>query len=97
MLVQFLHHAASTRFITSNIVIWIAFALLYHLIGMETHFVNGRDNPQTALYFSAVAQTTTGFGDITPKTTLSRLLVTAQLVLTWGMLALLMTKHLYRF
>lgn len=79
----------SQKFFTANLVVFAAFTSLYMYIDMKKHF--NVDNPTitNAMYFSAVAQSGTGFGDITPQTSLARRLVILHIVLTWLLLALL--------
>lgn len=69
-----------------NVAIFFTMALVYFLIGMTKHF-NLPDGTGghvgTALYFAMVTHTTTGYGDISPKTGLARSLVTLHMSLVW--------------
>lgn len=97
MLVWFLHRVATHRFILTNAIVFLTFAATYYMMDMEKHFINARNDPQTALYFSAVCQTTTGFGDIVPKTQQAKWLVMVQMLMAWVFVAVLATKSTYKF
>lgn len=49
--------------------------------------VNGFTSIPTAVYWAITTMTTVGFGDITPKTELGRLISSAMMLLGWGTLA----------
>ena len=49
--------------------------------------VGAFDALEPALYFSLVAYSTVGFGDITPKTELGRFVASVMMLLGWGTLA----------
>lgn len=49
--------------------------------------VNGFHNIPTGVYWAITTMTTVGFGDITPKTDLGRMLASAMMLLGWGTLA----------
>ena len=57
--------------------------LMYVIEGPE----NGFHNIPTGVYWAITTMTTVGFGDITPKTDLGRLLASAMMLLGWGTLA----------
>jgi voltage-gated potassium channel len=65
----------------------VFFAIIYWLLGTSENFNfdkvanNNSDNLTfvNALYFSFITQSTTGYGDITPKTKLTRIIVMCQL------------------
>ena len=67
----------------------IIFTLIYWLLGTSENFIfdkasNNNSDSLTflnALYFSFITQSTTGYGDITPKTKLTRIIVMCQLSL----------------
>ena len=67
----------------------IVFTLLYWFFGTDEHInfdkqLNDNSNHITflnALYFSVITQTTTGFGDIAPKSKLMRFLTICQLTI----------------
>lgn len=63
------------------------FAALYSFIGFTAHFSFPESKEPvtsiTTMYFTLTAQTTTGFGDIHPKTDLARLLVAIHLLCAW--------------
>ena len=48
---------------------------------------NGFDFIVTAVYWAATTMTTTGYGDITPKTELGRIITSLMMLLGWGTLA----------
>ena len=48
---------------------------------------NGFANIPTAVYWAVTTMTTVGFGDITPKTDLGRLIASMMMLLGWGILA----------
>lgn len=48
---------------------------------------NGFTNIPTSVYWAITTMTTVGFGDITPKTDLGRLISSAMMLLGWGTLA----------
>ena len=66
-----------------------AFGLIYWLFGTSEHLhFNKEDNDNSnnitflnALYFSMITQTTTGYGDIKPKSKLMRIITFIQLAL----------------
>ena len=49
--------------------------------------VNGFTNIPTSVYWAITTMTTVGFGDITPKTDLGRLIASVMMLLGWGTLA----------
>lgn len=49
--------------------------------------VNGFTSIPTSVYWAITTMTTVGFGDITPKTDLGRLIASAMMLLGWGTLA----------
>lgn len=48
---------------------------------------NGFSSIPTAIYWAATTMTTTGYGDITPKTELGRAITTLMMLIGWGTLA----------
>ena len=69
----------------------VTFALIYWYFGTSEHFKFESDTTDTdtnnitllnAVYFATVTQTTTGYGDITPKSKLMRCVTILQLCLT---------------
>ena len=57
--------------------------LMYVIEGPE----NGFHNIPTGVYWAITTMTTVGFGDITPKTDLGRMLASVMMLLGWGTLA----------
>jgi voltage-gated potassium channel len=80
--------AASRR----RIMIFLSFVLMVVLVmGTVMYVVEGPVNGFTsipvAMYWAVTTMTTVGFGDITPKTDLGRLIASAMMLLGWGVLA----------
>jgi len=67
--------------LASQVIIWTAFTIVYTLIDYTSPGVHFGDD-FNAPYFSTITQLTIGFGDIAPKTTTARLLVSAHAVLS---------------
>lgn len=79
---------ASRRKIT---VFVTAVAMVVLVLGTVMYVVegpaNGFDSIVTAVYRAATTMTTTGYGDITPKTELGRIITSMMMLLGWGTLA----------
>jgi voltage-gated potassium channel len=80
--------AASRR----KILVFLSAVLMIVLImGTLMYVVEGPDNGftsiPTSVYWAITTMTTVGFGDITPKTDLGRLIASAMMLLGWGTLA----------
>ena len=80
--------AASRR----KIFVFLSFVILVVLVmGTLMYVVEGPANGFTSIpigmYWAVVTMTTVGFGDITPKTELGRLIASFQMLLGWGILA----------
>lgn len=77
--------------------LFVMFTCLYNAIGFSSNFNLPDDysmrsvSPVTVVYFSAAAQTTTGFGDIHPKTDSARLLVLIHVICAWIPMLLIFT------
>ncbi|MDP3708858.1 MAG: ion transporter [Polaromonas sp.] len=80
--------AASGRKI---LVFLTAVLMLVLVMGTVMYVVEGRDNGYTSIptsiYWAISTVTTVGFGDITPKTDLGRLITSFMMLLGWGILA----------
>ena len=80
--------AASGRKI---LVFLTAVIMLVLVMGTVMYVVEGRDNGYTSIptsiYWAISTVTTVGFGDITPKTDLGRLISSFMMLLGWGILA----------
>jgi len=77
----------SKRFVSANLLIYTLFTGLYLYIGMKEHF----DTPNTltnAMYYAATTHSTTGYGDIIPKTSLAKMLATAHMFCVWILIAI---------
>ncbi|MFN3885790.1 MAG: ion transporter [Aquabacterium sp.] len=75
-----------------KIMVFLSFVLMVVLImGTVMYVVEGPDNGYTsiptAMYWAITTMTTVGFGDITPKTDLGRLISSLMMILGWGVLA----------
>ena len=70
------------RFLPHHIVIFIVFAVLYHLFKQEED-KESLKTIEDALYFSIVNHFTVGFGDITPKSNILRRLCMLQILLAF--------------
>ena len=67
--------------LASQVIIWVTFTIVYTLIDYTSPGIHFGDD-FNAPYFSTITQLTIGFGDIAPKTTTARLLVSAHAVLS---------------
>lgn len=71
-----------------NIVSIIIFAFIYWYFGDKEHFIFKPESNDSnldfigALYYSATSQCTVGFGDIVPKSKLTRLITITQIFIT---------------
>lgn len=75
-----------------KILVFLSFVLMVVLVmGTVMYVVEGPGNGFTsipvAMYWAVTTMTTVGFGDITPKTDLGRLIASAMMLLGWGVLA----------
>jgi voltage-gated potassium channel len=75
-----------------KIMVFLAAVLMIVLVVGTLMYVvegpaNGFTSIPTAVYWAITTMTTVGFGDITPKTDLGRLIASAMMLLGWGTLA----------
>ena len=75
-----------------KILVFISFvALVQVLLGTVMYVVEGPENGfvniPTSIYWGITTMTTVGFGDITPKTDLGRVIASLMMLLGWGILA----------
>jgi len=75
-----------------KIIVFIGFVLItVAVLGTVMYVVEGPENGFTsipvAMYWGITTMTTVGFGDITPKTDLGRLIASCMMLLGWGILA----------
>lgn len=75
-----------------KILVFLSFVLMMVLVlGTVMHVVEGPENGftsiPTSMYWAVTTMTTVGFGDITPKTDLGRLISSMMMLLGWGVLA----------
>lgn len=80
--------AASRR----KILVFLGFVLMVVLVMATLMYVvegaaNGYTSIPVAMYWAVTTMTTVGFGDITPKTDLGRLIASLMMLLGWGVLA----------
>lgn len=64
----------------------VLFALIFMLIGPEAFDLRHKDTGFSFFYYSIVTFTTLGFGDITPKTLTTEILITIEVILGYIML-----------
>jgi len=75
-----------------KIMVFLAFVMMVVLVmGTLMFVVEGPDNGYTSIpvsvYWAITTMTTVGFGDITPKTDLGRLIASVMMLIGWGTLA----------
>ncbi|MED5620383.1 ion transporter [Ideonella sp. BN130291] len=75
-----------------KILVFLCFVLMMVLVmGTVMYVVEGPRNGYTsipiAMYWAVTTMTTVGFGDITPKTDIGKLIASAMMLLGWGVLA----------
>jgi voltage-gated potassium channel len=80
--------AASRR----KILVFLSFVLMVVLVMGTLMYVvegpeNGFRNIPVAMYWAITTMTTVGFGDITPRTDIGRLIASVMMLLGWGVLA----------
>ncbi|HEX5371990.1 MAG TPA: ion transporter [Aquabacterium sp.] len=75
-----------------KILVFLSFVLMVVLVlGTVMHVIEGPEHGftsiPTSMYWAVTTMTTVGFGDITPKTDLGRLVSSLMMLLGWGVLA----------
>ena len=81
------------NFVSWNLVIFLGFLITYTAIDMKKHF--GTENTLVnGLYFTTTVHTTVGFGDITAKTPLAKMVVTAHMLCVWTLVALTVQSNI---
>jgi voltage-gated potassium channel len=80
------------RYSARKILIFLSFVLIVTVImGTVMYVVEGRENGftsiPTSIYWAVTTMTTVGYGDISPVTTLGRLIATVMMLVGWGTLA----------
>lgn len=80
--------AASRR----KILVFLSFVLMLVMVAGTLLYVvegpaHGFTSIPTAMYWAVTTMTTVGFGDLTPKTDLGRLLASLMMLMGWGVLA----------
>ncbi|MDD2925464.1 ion transporter [Rhodoferax sp.] len=71
-------------FLAAVLMIVLVIGTLMYVVEGPTH---GFTSIPTSVYWAITTMTTVGFGDITPKTDLGRLIASAMMLLGWGTLA----------
>ncbi len=71
-------------FLSAVLMIVLVMGTLMYVVEGPAH---GFTNIPTSVYWAITTMTTVGFGDITPKTDLGRLIASAMMLLGWGTLA----------
>ena len=89
---EFRHLSEALQASQRKIAVFLAFVLMMVLVTGTLMYViegpaNGYTSIPTAAYWAVTTMTTVGFGDITPKTDLGRLLASMMMLLGWGVLA----------
>lgn len=63
----------------------LVFSLVYRSMDFEKHFtINGPVSTTAPPYYAVTVSSSTGFGDITPKTNLAKTVTTIHTILSWG-------------
>jgi hypothetical protein len=75
------------NFVSWNLVIFLGFAITYMTIDMKKHF-DTENTLVNGLYFTTTVHTTVGYGDITAKTPLAKMIVTAHMLCVWTLVAM---------
>ena len=89
---EYQHIGQALRASQRKIMVFLAGVLMIVLvIGTLMYVVEGPENGYTSItvsiYWAITTMTTVGFGDITPKTDLGRMIASAMMLLGWGTLA----------
>ena len=91
-MVEFQSLGAALRASRRKVLVFLSAVLMIVLVMGTLMYVvegpaNGFSNIPTAVYWAITTMTTVGFGDITPKTDLGRLIASVMMLLGWGTLA----------
>lgn len=89
---EYRHLAHAIRASRRKITVFLGFVLMVVLVLGTLMYViegpqNGYTSIPTAIYWGITTMTTVGFGDITPKTDLGRMIASVMMLLGWGVLA----------
>lgn len=84
--------AAAIAASRAKILVFLGFVLMVVLVAGTLMYVvegpeHGFTSIPTAMYWAITTMTTVGFGDITPRTDLGRLIASSMMLLGWGVLA----------
>lgn len=90
--VEVQHLSVAIRASARKIAVFLSFVLMVVLVMGTLMYVvegpaNGYTSIPTSVYWAITTMTTVGFGDITPKTDLGRLIASVMMLLGWGVLA----------
>ena len=77
-----------------NFTLFCAFAFIYWSMDMRKHFTFAPSSPptndlQNVVYFTAITHTSTGFGDIFPKTAEAKAMTSLHVMSVWSTLMML--------
>ena len=91
-MVEFQSLSSALKASRRKILVFLSAVLMIVLIMGTLMYVvegpaNGFSNIPTSVYWAITTMTTVGFGDITPKTDLGRLIASVMMLLGWGTLA----------
>lgn len=91
-MVEYTHLGNALRASARKILVFLSVVLMVVMVmGTLMYVVEGPENGYTsipvAVYWAITTITTVGFGDITPKTDLGRLMASMMMLMGWGVLA----------
>jgi hypothetical protein len=75
--------------LVAMIIFWGLNSMLFMKNEKQKHYTTDSKSPFDALYFTIVSQSSTGYGDITPKSTPAKLIVMCHLLITMTIVGLL--------
>ena len=80
--------------VVAHAIILIVFSSIYKTMDFTKHFTV--DKPLTGvhpIYYAVTVSSSTGFGDITPRTTIARVITTLHMLLAWGTTILVIARY----
>jgi voltage-gated potassium channel Kch len=78
--------------ISSVLIIILAFGLIYNEFGLSDHYDKRIESRFDAIYFSFITWTTVGFGDITPRSRLTKVFVVYEAMFGYLMLGVALSQ-----
>ena len=87
MMALFLKMVQSYSFLFINVAVFVVFIFVYKYMGMKKHF-EVEPTFTNASYFAAATHSSTGFGDITPKTKTAKWVTFAHMTTVWSLVAI---------